>query len=188
MRLTKIYTRSGDQGTTRLANGEVVAKDSLRVTAYGDIDELNSALGVILAQKPDPKVAEILSATQHHLFNLGGELASPEMISGIVSEEMISTMEQDIDSLNAELPVLEEFILPGGTLAASELHLARTVCRRAERSIITLSQSETIAPEIIKYVNRLSDLLFVMARYENHLGGNNEVYWKNPKKITRSLK
>ena len=182
MRLTKIYTRTGDQGTTRLANGEVVAKDALRVAAYGDIDELNSALGVILAQKPAPKVAALLSAIQHHLFNVGGELASAGMISGIVSDKMVTNMEQDIDSLSAELPALEEFILPGGTITASELHLARTICRRAERSIVTLNQSETVAPEIIKYVNRLSDLLFVMARYENHLSGNNEVYWKNPQR------
>lgn len=182
MRLTKLYTRKGDAGTTRLANGEEVGKDSIRVIAYGEIDELNSLLGVVLSKLPSPKITEMLSAIQHHLFDVGGELASAGMITGMVSEIMITDLEDNIDQLNSELPPLEEFILPGGSPAAAELHLARTVCRRAERSIVTLNHSEPIAPEIIKYINRFSDLLFVMARYENHLDGNQEVYWKNPQK------
>ncbi len=181
MKLTKIYTRTGDQGTTRLANGDEVTKDSVRVVAYGDIDELNSLLGVIITRNPTQTVSETLTSIQHQLFDVGGELASAGMITEMVTGAMITGLEQAIDGLNAKLPALEEFILPGGTSTAAELHLARTVCRRAERSIITLSQAEAVAPEIIMYINRLSDLLFVMARYENHRGGNKEIYWKNPR-------
>ncbi|MBT3228885.1 MAG: cob(I)yrinic acid a,c-diamide adenosyltransferase [Candidatus Marinimicrobia bacterium] len=182
MRLTKIYTRSGDQGKTRLANGDEVSKDSLRVSAYGDVDELNSIIGLVLTQDPDIKLVQILSHIQHTLFDLGGELASAGMITDLVTQQHILDLEQHIDDLNVELPALEEFILPGGTKSAATLHLARTVCRRAERVIIALAQSDDVAPEIIKYMNRLSDLLFVMARFENHRSGNQEVYWKNPKK------
>lgn len=182
MRLTKIYTRTGDKGKTRLANGEEVSKDSLRVTAYGDVDELNSVVGLVLTENPDTKIASALSNIQHTLFDLGGELASHGMIEGLVTDQHIVALEKHIDEMNAELPPLEEFILPGGTKSASQLHLARTVCRRAERSIITLDHSEPVAAEIIMYINRLSDLLFVMARFENHRSGNQEVYWKNPRK------
>lgn len=181
MRLTKIYTRTGDQGTTRLANGDEVTKDSIRVEAYGDIDELNSLIGMVITRDPAREVSDYLAKIQHHLFDVGGEVASAGMIEGLVTEAMISSLEAEIDLLNADLPPLKEFILPGGTQAAAELHLARTVCRRAERRIITLNHTEPVAPEIIKYVNRLSDLLFVMARYENHQHGNHEVYWKNPR-------
>jgi len=182
MRLTKIYTRNGDKGKTRLANGEEVSKDSLRVAAYGDIDELNSIVGLVLTENPDDKLAAVLSSIQHTLFDLGGELASDGMIEGLVTDQHTTSLEKHIDQMNSELPPLEEFILPGGTKSASLLHLSRTVCRRAERSIITLNQSETVAAEIIQYVNRLSDILFVMARYENHRSGNQEVFWKNPRK------
>ena len=182
MRLTKIYTRNGDKGKTRLANGEEVSKDSLRVAAYGDIDELNSIVGLVLTENPDDKLAVVLSSIQHTLFDLGGELASDGMIVGLVTDQHTTSLEKHIDQMNSELPPLEEFILPGGTKSASLLHLSRTVCRRAERSIITLNQSETVAAEIIQYVNRLSDLLFVMARYENHRSGNQEVFWDNPRK------
>ncbi len=182
MRLTKIYTRNGDDGNTRLANGDEVAKDSLRVSAYGDIDELNSAIGVVLTQNTGPEVTESLSNIQHTLFDAGGELASAGMINDLIIPKHITQLEKRIDTLNQNLPPLEEFILPGGTAAASSLHLARTVCRRAERSVITLSRSEPVAPVIIQYLNRLSDLLFVMARYENHSHGNHEILWKNPRK------
>ncbi len=182
MRLTKIYTRTGDKGKTRLANGEEVSKDSLRVSAYGDVDELNSVIGLVLTENPDDKLAAVLSKIQHTLFDLGGELASDGMIEGLVTIQHVSELEKHIDQMNTELPPLEEFILPGGTKSASMLHLARTVCRRAERTIIALEHSETVAAEIIQYMNRLSDLLFVIARYENHRGGNQEVYWKNPRK------
>jgi len=182
MRLTKIYTRTGDKGNTRLANGEEVSKDSQRVTAYGEVDELNSIIGFALSQDQEIASAQILSDIQHTLFDLGGELASAGMITRLVSEQQVKVLEQHIDQINADLPALEEFILPGGSTSAATLHLARTVCRRAERTIITLNQNEAITPEIIQYMNRLSDLLFVMARYENHRAGNQEVYWKNPRK------
>ncbi|NQT62950.1 MAG: cob(I)yrinic acid a,c-diamide adenosyltransferase [Candidatus Marinimicrobia bacterium] len=182
MRLTKIYTRSGDKGNTRLANGEEVSKDSLRVTAYGEVDELNSIIGFAMTQAPDTMSAQILSDVQHTLFDLGGELASAGMITGLVSQQQVKALEQHIDQINADLPPLEEFILPGGSASAAALHLARTVCRRAERVIITLDQKEAITPEIIQYMNRLSDLFFVMARYENQRNGAQEVYWKNPRK------
>ena len=182
MRLTKIYTRTGDKGTTRLANGEEVSKDSLRVTAYGDIDELNSAIGMSRTYNPDPKIAVALEKIQHILFDIGGELASAGMITDLLPQEAITELEHRIDELNSELPPLEEFILPGGTPGAASLHLARTICRRSERQVITLNHSDVVAPEIIQYLNRLSDLLFVMARYENHRGENSEVYWKNPRK------
>lgn len=182
MRLTKIYTRTGDKGKTRLANGEEVSKDSLRVSAYGDVDELNSTIGLVLTENPDVTLVDILSNIQHTLFDLGGELASHGMIEGLVTENPVASLEKHIDELNKELPPLEEFILPGGTKSAALLHLARTVCRRAERSIITLDQGEKVAAEIIQYMNRLSDLLFVMARHENHRSGNQEIYWKKPRK------
>jgi len=182
MRLTKIYTRTGDKGTTRLANGDEVLKDSLRVSAYGDVDELNSIIGLVLTHAPDDGIGKILSETQHTLFDLGGELASAGMIVGLIKPVQVEILEQHIDEMNAGLPALEEFILPGGTTPAAMMHLARTVCRRAERSIITLDQSDVVSPEIIQYMNRLSDLLFVMARVENHRNGNQEVLWKNPRK------
>jgi cob(I)alamin adenosyltransferase len=182
MRLTKIYTRTGDKGKTRLANGVEVSKDSLRVSAYGDVDELNSILGLVVTEKPDDRVVSVLSTIQHTLFDLGGELASEGMIEGLVTQAHVTALETHIDQMNSELPPLEEFILPGGSKSASMLHLARTVCRRAERSIITLDKSEKVAAEIIQYMNRLSDLFFVMARHENHRSGNQEVYWKNPRK------
>ncbi|NQV29455.1 MAG: cob(I)yrinic acid a,c-diamide adenosyltransferase [Candidatus Marinimicrobia bacterium] len=182
MRLTKIYNRNGDDGTTRLANGEEVSKSSLRVSAYGDIDELNSSIGVVLSQNPGPEIVESLSNIQHSLFDAGGELASAGMIKELITPGHIKRLEEQIDTLNQNLPPLEEFILPGGTVVASNLHLARTICRRAERHVIELSKSESVAPVIIQYLNRLSDLLFVMARYENHSNGNNEILWKNPRK------
>lgn len=182
MRLTKIYTKTGDGGSTRLANGSEVSKNSLRVSAYGDVDELNSLIGVVIAEPASEDLLRPLSDIQHQLFDLGGELASDGMIEGLITDEMVTGIEQLIDKINADLPVLEEFILPGGKQAAALLHLARTVCRRAERSIIALKQKEEVRPAIIQYVNRLSDLLFVMARFENLNSGSEEIYWKNPRK------
>ncbi len=182
MRLTKIYTRTGDNGKTRLANGEEVPKDSLRVCAYGDVDELNSMIGLVLTQPLDAQLVEILAGVQHTLFDLGGELASAEMVTGLITPEHIADLEHSIDELNSELPALEEFILPGGTSVAATLHLARTICRRAERSVIRLNQQEKVKAEIIQFLNRLSDFLFVMARHENHRSGNQEVYWNNQRK------
>jgi len=179
MRLTKIYTRNGDGGQTRLGNGTEVGKDALRVCAYGDLDELNSMLGLVQTQLRDDVLPPIITAIQHHLFDAGGELSAPGMVTDMISADLISQMETDLDRLNAELPPLQEFILPGGTPAAAQLHVARTICRRAERSLVHLNRTELISANIIRYVNRLSDLLFVMARYENHLNGDYEVIWQN---------
>jgi len=182
MRLTKIYTRTGDKGFTRLANGEQVLKNSSRVQAYGDVDELNSIVGVVISSDTDPQLGEALLKIQHQLFDLGGELASAGAITGLITLEMVTDLERQIDIYNQELTPLEEFILPGGTKTSAHLHHARTVCRRAERSMITLSETEELGEQLIPYVNRLSDLLFVMARFENQRSGNQEVYWKNPRK------
>ena len=182
MRLTKIYTRTGDEGKTRLANGDQVMKNSLRVQAYGDVDELNSILGLVRCENPTPKVDSLLLQIQHHLFDLGGELASAGAITGLILDEHVTSIEKAIDGLNQDLSPLEEFILPGGTKTASHLHHARTVCRRAERSMITLTETDALSTPLIPYINRLSDLLFVMARFENQQGGNQEVYWKNPRR------
>jgi len=184
MRLTKLYTRTGDKGTTRLANGTEVPKDALRVSAYGDVDELNSVIGVVLTEDVSAEVGESLTRIQHELFNLGGELASAGMADGLINEDMVSKLEGEIDTFNATVPMLEEFILPGGTRAAALIHLARTICRRTERSIVTLGGSKKIPEVLIHYVNRLSDLLFVMARVENHRQGNTEIYWKNPRRTS----
>lgn len=182
MRLTKIYTKTGDGGTTRLANGEEVSKDSLRVSAYGDVDELNSLLGLVLTESVSQDLHTDILAIQHQLFDLGGELASAGMIEGLITDEAVIGLEKMIDRINADLPALKEFILPGGNKTASLLHLARTVCRRSERRIIALDKAETVSAAIIKYINRLSDLLFVMARSENYRSSNEEVYWNNPRK------
>ena len=180
MRLSKIYTRTGDAGTTRLANGDEVSKDDLRVCAYGDIDELNSLLGLVISQLDDPQVSSILLEVQHHLFDAGGEIASAGMVADMITDAMVTELEHHLDQLSENLPPLKEFILPGGTTAAAYLHVARTVCRRVERSIIKLDHEEAVAPVIIRYINRLSDLLFVMARYENHRDGTgHEIYWRN---------
>ena len=182
MRLTKIYTRTGDKGMTRLANGQEIPKQSLRVSAYGDVDELNSILGLVLAETVDPRVRSTLVKIQHQLFDMGGELASAGDISGLIEPEMVLEIEQEIDTLNADLTPLEEFILPGGTRIAAQLHQARTVCRRAERSMLALAESESLPAVLIQFINRLSDLLFVQARFENQRSGNHEVYWQNPRK------
>ncbi|MCF7822635.1 MAG: cob(I)yrinic acid a,c-diamide adenosyltransferase [Candidatus Marinimicrobia bacterium] len=181
MRLTKIYTRTGDKGKTRLADGTEVSKDSDIIHVSGEIDELNSMIGVVLAQKPSEIVADALLAIQHHLFDLGGQISSAGTIPEMITRAMVKDLEQQMDRMNAELSPLEEFILPGGTLIAANLHLARTICRRAERSIISLNRTHTLSAEILGYMNRLSDCLFVMARFENHVEGNHEVYWKNPR-------
>lgn len=181
MRLTKIYTKTGDKGTTRLANGTAVPKNSIRVEAYGDVDELNSLLGLALTETISEPVKDILIRTQHRLFDLGGELASAGSITGLIEEEAVRELETAIDGLNGGLEPLKEFILPGGSRSSAALHLARTVCRRAERRMIDLNEAEKLADQLIPYINRLSDLLFVAARVENHQRGNEEVYWKNPR-------
>jgi cob(I)alamin adenosyltransferase len=184
-RLSKIYTKTGDDGSTGLGDGTRVAKDSARVAAYGTVDELNSSIGIVLAQEIPAPIREALTQIQHDLFDLGGELCIPGM--AMVHEADVERLEQTLDGFNADLPPLKDFILPGGGMAAACCHLARTVCRRAEREVVTLSRSETVRPEAVRYLNRLSDLLFVLSRVLARASGHGEVLWqherrKKPKK------
>lgn len=181
-RLTKIYTRTGDDGSTALGSRQRVPKDSLRVGAYGTVDELNSFIGVALAQGLSPRLAETLPVIQNLLFHLGAELSFPpeessEMKIPHIEESHIQAIEQLIDELNAQVGPLENFILPGGAAGAAALQVARAVCRRAERGLVTLGREESVGPEALAYLNRLSDLLFVMARYENKQRGVQEPLW-----------
>jgi cob(I)alamin adenosyltransferase len=176
-RLSKIYTRTGDDGTTGLGDGSRVAKDNLRVEAYGTVDEANSALGVILAFTwlPDD-ISAVLTDAQHDLFELGGELCIPG--HSAVTDEFIARLESRLDGFNADLPALEDFILPGGGQAAAACHLARTIVRRAERRVASLAREEAVRPEVLRYLNRLSDLLFVIARVLSRVENGAEVLWK----------
>ncbi len=176
-RLTKIYTRTGDAGTTGLGTGERVAKDHLRVEAYGTVDELNSAIGVMLAiaELPD-KARSCLTRVQHRLFDLGGELCLPG--NTVIDAAAVSALEQHLDTFNADLPPLKDFILPGGTAAAAACHVARVVCRRAERRCWTLAGKEPVNEFALQYLNRLSDLLFVLARVCNRAAGCDEPVWQ----------
>ena len=176
-RLSKIYTRTGDDGSTGLGDGTRVGKDSARVDAYGTVDELNSALGVVLACEIPVAVRGTLTRVQHELFNLGGELCIPGM--AMVHDADIERLEQELDAFNADLPVLKEFILPGGGMAAAHGHLARTIARRAERSVIHLSRSESVRGEAVRYLNRLSDLLFVISRVLARASEHGEVLWQH---------
>lgn len=178
-RLSKIYTRTGDRGDTGLGDGSRVAKDSARVEAYGTVDELNSVLGILLAQDLPETVNICLTRIQHELFDLGSELCMPGYTA--VSELMVERLEQELDAFNADLPPLKEFILPGGGAAAAHCHLARTVCRRAERRCVTLQGEESINPPVVSYLNRLSDLLFVVARVLARASGEGEVLWRSPR-------
>jgi cob(I)alamin adenosyltransferase len=175
-RLSKIYTRTGDDGTTGLGDGTRVPKDHLRVEAYGTVDELNSALGVVLANHLPEDVRAALAPIQHELFDLGGELCIPGRI--VLAARHVARLEQVLDAFNADLPPLKEFILPGGAEDAALLHLARTICRRAERHTVALARTETINPYSVEYLNRLSDLLFVAARYVNARAAGSEVLWR----------
>ena len=175
-RLSKIYTRTGDDGTTGLGDGSRVAKDSLRVEAFGTIDEANSAIGLVLARESIPApVRGVLTEIQHDLFELGGELCIPG--HSAITAAYIERLEVELDALNADLPALEEFILPGGGEAAARCHLARTIVRRAERTTMSLARSDSVRPEILKYLNRLSDLLFVVARVLARAEDGEEVLW-----------
>lgn len=179
-RLSKIYTRTGDDGTTGLGDGTRVAKDSARVAAYGTVDELNSALGVVLAvDLPDP-VRSCLVAVQHQLFDLGGELCIPGHAA--IHDDDIDRLEVLLDGFNADLAPLREFILPGGGIAAAHCHLARTIARRAEREVIGLSRDEPLRPQAVRYLNRLSDLLFVLARVLARAGGQGDVLWNHERR------
>ena len=175
-RLSKIYTRTGDDGTTGLGDGSRVSKDALRVEAYGTIDEANSSIGMILAQDSlPPDIARVLVDVQQDLFELGGELCIPGHEA--VSEAFISRLEAELDALNADLPALEDFILPGGGRSAAACHMARTIVRRAERRVTTLAAAEPVRPEVRHYLNRLSDLLFVIARVLARSDNGQEVLW-----------
>ncbi|GLQ50690.1 cob(I)yrinic acid a,c-diamide adenosyltransferase [Dyella flava] len=180
-RLSKIYTRTGDDGTTGLGDGSRVPKDSLRVEAYGTVDELNSTIGMVLASdNVDDAVRETLVQVQHELFDLGGELCIPGM--AMIEDADITRLENSLDSFNEPLPPLKDFILPGGGMAASCCHLARTVCRRAERQVIALGRQEEIRPQAQRYLNRLSDLLFVLGRVLARAGGHGEVLWQHERR------
>ncbi|HEX7115539.1 MAG TPA: cob(I)yrinic acid a,c-diamide adenosyltransferase [Steroidobacter sp.] len=176
-RLSKIYTRTGDQGTTGLGDGTRVEKTHPRIEAYGTVDEANSAIGVVLAVPGLPsEVIEALTKIQHELFDLGGELAVPGYRA--ITTEHIERLERTLDRFNEPLPPLKEFILPGGGPAAAACHLARAITRRAERCAWALAKQEPVAPEVMKYLNRLSDLLFVVARVLARHESGQEVLWK----------
>lgn len=176
-RLSKIYTRTGDDGTTGLGDGSRTQKDSLRVEAYGTVDELNSAVGVIIANCTDDDVSSVLLDVQHDLFDLGGELCMPG--TGLLDDRHTERLEKELDRLNADLPPLKDFILPGGDVAAAHAHLARTICRRAERRVIALARHEQVNEPAIRYLNRLSDLLFVVARTLARASGGGEILWEH---------
>jgi cob(I)alamin adenosyltransferase len=181
-RLTRLYTRKGDDGTTGLGAGQRVPKDSLRVAAYGTVDELSSAIGVAVAHGLVPRLAEVLPVVQNELFHLGSDLCFLEEDKQTyqmpqIEARHIEALERLIDELNAVVGPLENFILPGGTIGAAHLHLARTICRRAEREVIALSRKEPVGRFVIAYLNRLSDALFVMARYENRKRNVEEPLW-----------
>jgi len=177
-RLTKIYTRSGDAGLTGLANGERVKKSDARIEACGTVDETNSAIGLVLSDPDVPAgIRGSLSRIQDELFDLGAELALPGHTA--ISPESVLRLEEDLDELNDELPPLKDFVLPAGSPAAAACHLARTICRRAERRAWTVAEAADVNPELLKYLNRLSDFLFVVARSLARQGGSTEVLWRS---------
>ena len=176
-RLSKIYTRTGDDGTTGLGDGSRVPKDSLRVEAFGTVDELNSAIGVLLATPGiPPEVSASLTEVQHELFDLGGELCIPG--HRVITAEHVTRLERSLDEFNDALPPLKEFILPGGGPAAAACHMARAIARRGERRVWALARTESVSPEVAKYLNRLSDLLFVLARVLARHERGAEVLWR----------
>lgn len=179
-RLSRIYTRTGDDGSTGLGDGRRVPKDSLRVHAYGTVDEANSCIGVVLAEPLPEPVTACLIRVQHQLFDLGGELCVPGM--ELIHAADIDGLEQALDAFNADLPALANFILPGGGRAAAAAHVARTVVRRAERETVTLAGVETVRPEVVRYLNRLSDLLFVIARVLARHSGAGEALWQRERR------
>ena len=176
-RLSQIATRTGDNGTTGLGDNTRVSKDSLRVHAMGDIDELNSNIGVLLCEELPASVRDLLVEVQHQLFNLGGELSIPGF--ELLKPEAVALLDEALETYNAQLPRLAEFILPAGSRAASLAHVCRTVARRAERAVVALGQAETLREAPRQFLNRLSDLLFVLARVLNRMDGGDDVYWKS---------
>jgi cob(I)alamin adenosyltransferase len=181
-RLTRIYTRKGDDGTTGLGGGQRVTKDSLRVSTYGTVDELNSTIGMALATGLVPRLAQALPVIQNELFHVGSDLCFLEADKATfripqIESRHVEALELLMDELNEVVGPLENFVLPGGAPGAAHLHVARTVCRRAEREAIALARDEAIGTFVVPYLNRLSDTLFVMARYENHQRGVSEPLW-----------
>ncbi len=178
-RLTQIATRTGDDGTTGLGDNTRVSKDSRRVQAMGDVDELNSHIGLLLCEELPPQVRTLLVEIQHQLFNLGGELSIPGF--ELLKPEAVLALDQALAAHNEQLPRLQEFILPAGNRAASQAHVCRTVARRAERSVVALGAAEGVRDTPRHYLNRLSDLMFVLARVCNRMNGGDDVYWKSEK-------
>lgn len=181
----KIYTKTGDRGETSLLGGARVVKNHIRVAAYGDVDETSAAVGVARTTAPDALAGELLAAIQRDLFTIGAALAAPQpeklpdrqAAKSVISAERIAALEAEIDAADMELPPLKAFVLPGGTPKAAALHLARTVCRRAERRVVHLAQEETVPDDVVVYLNRLSDLLFTLARLANHRAGVADLSW-----------
>ncbi|MDE2428194.1 MAG: cob(I)yrinic acid a,c-diamide adenosyltransferase [Burkholderiales bacterium] len=175
-RLSKIATRTGDAGTTGLGDGSRIAKDALRVHAMGDVDELNSHLGVLMCEDLPPQMKHELMSIQHDLFDMGGELCIPGYT--LITDAQVARLDDLLAKYNADLPPLKDFILPGGSRAAAIAHVCRTVCRRAERAIVSLGHSETINEHPRQYMNRLSDLMFVLSRVLNRYAGGSDVLWE----------
>lgn len=182
-RLSKIYTRTGDDGSTGLADGSRLDKDSARIEAIGNVDELNSVIAMVLAHQTTVAIHHCLTEIQQELFDLGAELSRSDQ--PLISLKNIDRLEHTLDSFNASLPDLQEFILPGGGQAAVACHLARAVCRRAERSVVALARCEEVNKPVLVYLNRLSDLLFVLCRTLAREAGSGEVYWRSPRRRGR---
>lgn len=185
-KLTKIYTRGGDDGTTALGNGQRVKKHAARIEAFGAVDELNSALGLAVSCGPEPAIARVLREMQNELFHLGADLCVPEDDKERtpvprIEQRHVDSLEQLVDRLTAELGPLENFLLPGGSHCAAHLHVARAACRRAERDVVALAETEAVNPMVLKYLNRLSDALFVIARQENRRRGVPDIIWDSRK-------
>ena len=179
-RLSKIYTKTGDDGTTGLGDGSRVAKDSARVAAYGTVDEANSCIGLVLASDLPEDVRTLLTSVQHQLFDLGGELCIPGHAA--IFDADIARLEEQLDAFNEPLPALKDFILPGGGEAAARCHIARTVVRRAERETVSLARQDAVRPEAVRYLNRLSDLLFVLSRVLARASGHGETLWNHERR------
>lgn len=175
-RISRVVTRTGDQGKTGLADGSRVSKDSARIDAIGQVDELNSVIGLVISEAVTEKMKEELQSIQNDLFNMGGELAIVK--TSLMMEDKVLAIDELVENYNNELPPLREFILPGGTKTAALFHLARSVCRRAERSLVSLGKQESISPVLYQYLNRLSDLFFVYARVANKMAGQSDIFWK----------
>ena len=180
VRLTRIYTRGGDRGETSLGDGSRVSKLDGRIQAYGTVDELNAALGVVLSRDVPAELGPVLERVQNELFDVGADLSVPAGVEGRlrVEQQMVDRLEAECDRFNADLPELRSFVLPGGTPAAARLHVARTICRRAERETLRAAAEHEVGPLVAVYLNRLSDLLFILSRAANALAGHDEPLWK----------